>query len=88
MDLATLRNVLANDEVFGLASQAMRDMIGSGVSDREDVEFLTNCGYGGGGGVCFVMNQIPQRALADVIMADTVVKENEAVNGGKLPNYS
>ena len=83
--VATLASELLNDEVFSLAGEKIRDMVGNGISDMEGIEFITNCGHGGGGGVCFVLNQIPQRALAEVVVARTAIKENTAINGGEFP---
>lgn len=86
VDVATLKRSLLKDGVFNLAGPALRQMVGKGLTDH-GIEFVANCGYGGGGGVCFVLNQMSKRAPAKVTMINAVIKDNTAVNGGKWENY-
>ena len=46
-------------------------------------EALLYCGEGGGGGVCLLLNQIPDRALANIMLFGSVIENNEAINGGE-----
>ncbi|CAD7704984.1 unnamed protein product [Ostreobium quekettii] len=46
------------------------------------VEPLLYCGEGGGGGMCGVLSQVPERAAAEVDFIDSVFQDNSATNGG------
>ena len=41
------------------------------------------CGEGGGGGICLLLNQVPDRALASIVFFRSMFEKNEAINGGR-----
>ena len=43
------------------------------------------CGNGGGGGMCLALDDIPEKAMADVSFFGVAFKQNRALVGGKMP---
>lgn len=48
--------------------------------EEEDIE--NSCGFGGGGALCFVLNQLPKRAPAVVQVVQVNFSGNAAMTGG------
>jgi len=43
-----------------------------------------SCGQGGGGGICLALDLLPAGAVADYIIRDSIIEENNAVVGGGI----
>ena len=80
--LADLEGEVGNDAVLRKVTQPTKDTIGRDANSAE--EFLDRCGEGGGGGICFVLSEGPRRASAEVIVQDSSIAENSALNGGEF----
>ena len=70
------------EEVNNIFNVALQSTVSVKEEFDVDVETALNCGEGGGGGICLVLNQVPSRAFAQVVIRETSFEGNSARIGG------